>query len=92
MKKSLSVTIAAVAGLVTFGSSVSAQSLPYEHCTWTKASGETVCRTIIPADMDIDGYQLRASVEAEERSASYDDFNIVTNPYFYADLAGALPA
>lgn len=92
MKKSLSFTVAVIAGTVAFGSSAAAQSLPYEHCTWTKASGETVCRTIIPPGYDIDGYQLRAAVEAEERSTVYNDFDINDNPYLFADLAGALPA
>ena len=63
MKKIIA-ALAVLIGIAAFGSAVSAEQLPFEHCVWTKASGRTVCSTVMPdgtiiPHRSIDGYALR---------------------------------
>jgi hypothetical protein len=104
MKKIIA-ALAVLIGIVAVGSAVSAEQLPFEHCTWTKASGRTVCSTVMPdgtiiPHRSIDGYALRAAVEAEERSLVWyeridsveDALDITVNPYAYEMVPAATPA
>ena len=79
MKKTIA-ALAVLIGIVAFGSAVSAEQLPFEHCTWTKASGETVCHTVMP-DGTIIPHDTIDSVE--------DALDINSNDYAYADTAAA---